>query len=270
MFMSPLVLIAGVYCSLILIYVTAVFMIARLTSDNGVMDIFYGPAFAVAAWGTIWLTASWSVGAILGATLITLWATRLGLRIARKNIGKPEDARYAAWRQAWCAHGTAYFILRSYLQINLLQGVIICIVALPAIVLIAAEARVLTPLMWAGVAIFAFGLIYETVADWQLDSFLARKRAGTEPATLMTTGLFSLSRRPNYFGESMIWWGLAVLAFSTLPLGWIVFLSPLCITYIVTQVTGPMLEQIFLDKYPDEYRAYMARTNYFIPGLPKQ
>ena len=54
-----------------------------------------------------------------------------------------------------------------------------------------------------------------------------------------------------------------------LPYGYIGLISPIIITYIVTQVTGPMLERIFLEKYPTEYRAYMATTNYFIPGVPR-
>jgi len=269
MIITPLILIGGIFGTLLLCYVTVVFLISRLTSDNSIMDVFYGPAFAVTAWLTIWMSGLWSLGAIVGASLVTVWAARLAIRIGRKNLGQPEDARYAKWRQAWCAHGTLYFTLRSYLQINLLQGIIIAIVSLPLIILITAQIDTLTPLMWLGATVFALGLLYETIADWQLDTFLARKRAGTEEATLMTQGLFAYSRRPNYFGESVIWWGLAILAFSTLPLGWLAFLSPLCITYILTKVTGPMLEAQFLDRYPDEYSAYMASTNYFVPGKKK-
>jgi len=57
-----------------------------------------------------------------------------------------------------------------------------------------------------------------------------------------------------------------VIALS-LPSGYLGLISPLVITYIVTKVTGPMLENIFLQKYPSEYRAYMATTNYFIPNF---
>jgi steroid 5-alpha reductase family enzyme len=84
----------------------------------------------------------------------------------------------------------------------------------------------------------------------------------------MTSGLFHYSRRPNYFGEVLIWVGLATMAYP-LPYGAWAVLSPLLIWYIVTRVTGPMLEKIFLEKYPAEYRAYMHSTNYFIPGKPK-
>jgi steroid 5-alpha reductase family enzyme len=195
------------------------------------------------------------------------WSVRLAVRIWRKNHGKPEDARYAAWRTAWNARGKLYFILRSFLQINVLQGIIIAIVALPVILASAADASI-TSLTLIGGLVYLFGLGYETLADYQLDQFLARKRAGTEPAVLMTTGLFRYSRRPNYFGETLIWWGLALMVLP-LPFGWLAIASPLLITFIVTRVTGPMLEDIFLQKYPAEYRAYMDQTSYFIPLPPR-
>ena len=265
---ETLFLVYSLFSLVILIYVTTVFLIAQLRADNSVMDIFYGPAFAVAAWVTIYLLQSQSVLAHTLAGLITLWATRLCLRIARKNWGKPEDARYAAWRSQWTTRGKLYFILRSYIQINLLQGIIITIVALPVIIALTVSTASLTVITYLGIVVFAIGLAYESLADWQLDRYIANKRAGLVDDPLMRTGLFRYSRRPNYFGESLIWWGLAIMVLP-LPLGYLALLSPLLITFIVTRVTGPMLENIFLEKHPEEYRAYMARTSYFIPWFPK-
>ncbi len=258
----------GIFSSVLLIYVTTVFLVAQWRADNSVMDIAYGPAFTLSALGLLWFTNTtatlpWLITGLMGA-----WSLRLAVRIWRKNHGKPEDARYAAWRAAWTARGQVYFMLRSYLQINLLQGIIIAIVAVP-VVLASAASAALSTITLIGGAVYLFGLAYESIADYQLDQFLTRKRAGTEPATLMTTGLFRYSRRPNYFGETLIWWGLAIMVLP-LPYGWIALASPLLITFIVTRVTGPMLEAIFLEKYPEEYRAYMARTSYFIPWPPKK
>lgn len=267
--MTYFLLTLGVFSTLILLYVTAVFVLAQLRHDNSVMDIFYGPAFAVATWGTMVLTNLWHPATLIVATLVTLWATRLSVRIARKNWGKPEDERYATWRRAWITRGNVYFILRSYLQINLLQGFIIVLVSTPLVLIITYGYELNSSLLWLGVAIFALGLSIEATADAQLDRFIRGKIAGTEPATLMTQGLFHYSRRPNYFGESLIWWGFAVMA-SSAPLGALAVISPLVITFILTKVTGPMLEAIFLKKYPEEYRAYMERTSYFFPWWPKQ
>lgn len=262
----------GVFALVILLYVTVVFLIAQLKRDNSVMDIFYGPAFAVGAWTTLFILDALSLPAVLMATLTTVWATRLSLRILRKNWGRPEDPRYAAWRLAWTERGNWYFVVRSYLQINLLQGVIIVLVSLPTILVIAASLNSATLLfsVWTyiGMAVWAVGLMIETIADWQLDCFIERKKAGTEPATLMTQGLFHYARRPNYFGESLIWWGLAIIAVP-FTYGYLAFIAPLLITFILTRVTGPMLEDIFLEKYPETYRQYMATTSYFIPWFKK-
>lgn len=249
-------------------YITLVFIIAQIHRDNSVMDIAYGPAFFCSAIGTLLYTHTYTVLPLVITGLLGLWSTRLGLRIYKKNYGKPEDIRYAQWRNRWMEHGYYYFLLRSFLQINLLQGVIIVIVALPFIISLSSPQILPLPFLLIGIGIFISGFIIESLADHQLDAFLRNKRAGTESAVLMTTGLFRFSRRPNYFGETLIWWGLAVIVLP-LPYGYTALLSPLLITYIVTRVTGPMLEKIFLDKYPLEYRNYMKRTSYFFPWLPK-
>jgi steroid 5-alpha reductase family enzyme len=263
---------------IILIGVTGIFITALIIRDNSIMDIAYGPLFAITAW-ILFLSGNPSPLALPLLCIITLWAIRLGTRIFRKNYGRPEDPRYAAWRQQWLSRSKLYFVVRSYAQIYLLQGFIIGIVLLPFTIgesLLWPSDVQFTPsvITTIGIAIALFGLLYETIADWQLDRFLARKRAGTESAVIMTTGLFRYSRRPNYFGESLVWWGLALSVigfeypFFSASTG-IVVLSPLLITYVVVYITGPMLEKIFLEKYPDAYTKYMKQTAYFIPRSPK-
>lgn len=232
------------------------------------MDIAYGPAFLVGAVGSLLITGGYDALSLLILALILTWSLRLSIRIYKKNQHKPEDPRYANWRMQWSKQGMGYFYLRSYLQIYLLQGGIIALVAMPFIVSLTNTNDTLNWLVFIGITISLFGLFYESLADWQLDNFLNRKKAGVEPAILMTTGLFRFSRRPNYFGETLVWWGLAIAVLS-IPLGFIALVSPLLITYIVTKVTGPMLEKIFLEKYPTEYQAYTEKTNYFVPWLPK-
>lgn len=259
----------ALYSSLLGVYIIVVFFIAELRKDNSVMDIAYGPAFLVSALGTLWVTGIVSPLPILISILIGIWSIRLATRIFRKNYGKSEDARYAAWRSEWMKRGYSYFMIRSFLQINLLQGSIILLVSLPFLIAVSAPTSIDPLYLGLGLLVYLTGLMIEAIADYQLDQFLTRKRAGTEPAVLMTTGLFAYARRPNYFGETLIWWGLALMVFP-LPLGHYAVISPLLITYIVTRVTGPMLERIFLEKYPVEYRTYMKTTNYFFPGPKKR
>lgn len=265
--METFLLLCGIYASIILLYVTVVFLLAQLKTDNSIMDIFYGPAFMIATWSTMYLTQTYTLLSLTVGVLVSLWALRLSYRIAKKNIGKPEDARYATWRTAWSKRGQIYFVVRSFLQINLLQGITIVVVSLPIIICLHAQTFSL-PFLYLGSLVFLAGLLYEAIADWQLDAFIARKKAGTEEATLMTQGLFYYSRRPNYFGEATLWWGLAIIALP-LPFGYIALLGPITITFIVTNVTGPMLEKLFLEKYPEAYTDYIKTTNYFVPGKKK-
>jgi steroid 5-alpha reductase family enzyme len=253
---------------IIALFVSGVFVLAQSIEDNSVMDIFYGLTFLAAAVFYLTLTDIAGLVPYIITTCIALWSLRLSGRIFLKNFGNTEDARYAAWRTEWMKKGQAYFILRSYLQINLLQGLIILAVLLPFAISITSPDAMSPVFLFLGLVVFFFGLAYETLADYQLDQFIARKKAGTEPATLMTTGLFAYSRRPNYFGETLIWWGQAIMVI-TLPYGFLALISPLLITFIVTKVTGPMLEKQFLTRYPDEYRTYMASTPYFIPRFTK-
>jgi steroid 5-alpha reductase family enzyme len=266
--MEPLLFNSIVYLSFLLVFVTTVFITAQLKKDNSIMDIVYGPIFFVVGLASYLYSASTSLLAIIILAATLIWSTRLGVRIFKKNRGLPEDARYAAWRTLWMKKGLLYFLLRSYLQINVLQGFVIAIVSLPFIISLSYSEAISLPFVLAGILIFLIGLIIESTADFQLDEFIARKKAGTEAANLMVTGLFRYSRRPNYFGETLIWWGLAIMVLP-LPYGWLGLLSPLTITYIVTQVTGPMLENIFIQKYGEQYRAYMKKTSYFIPLPPK-
>jgi len=266
--MENLLTTSGLVGGLLLLYSVVVFIIARLFRDNSVMDIAYGPAFLVGTAGALYLSGTAALLPTIMIGCIAAWAIRLGSRIFRKNLGKPEDARYAKWRSQWMERGRAYFLIRSYLQVNLLQVVIIFAVAAPAIIALAYPSMYNQWFVLAGFVVFCIGLAYETIADLQLDQFIKRKQDGSEPASLMTRGLFSLSRRPNYFGETLVWWGLAIMVLP-LPLGWIAIISPLLITYIVTKVTGPMLEQAFLERYPEQYQHYIDTTSYFIPWFKK-
>lgn len=258
----------GIYACVVIMFVTVMFLAMQLWHDNSLIDIAYGPMFFLSSVATLALTQTQGILPIIIAAAMGVWAIRLGVRIAKKNWRRSEDARYKAWRTEWMKRGKLYFIIRSFLQINLLQGIIIIGVSLPFLIALNSPEALLLPWVIAGGCIFLIGLTIESIADWQLDAFIDKKKSGKPTPNLLTTGLFTYSRRPNYFGETLIWWGLAVMVLP-LPYGTLALVSPLLITFIVTKVTGPMLEAIFLKNYGDEYRAYMKKTSYFIPWKPK-
>lgn len=242
--------------------VTIVFFIALLRRDNSVMDIAYGLVFIMVAL-VLFFISDFSYTVLVTTLLVVMWGVRLSGRIYIKNRGKQEDRRYANWREEWNKKGHTYFIIRSYLQIFLLQGLIIWLVSLPVVFANTTSSSwgILTTL---GLGLWVGGFLFESVADYQLDRFLKNPHNRGE---IMTHGLFRYSRRPNYFGESLMWWGLALIVFSN-PTQWVVFISPLTITYIVVFVTGPLTEKLWDGN--EAYQMYKKRTSYFIPLPPRK
>lgn len=266
--MEMLLILIGMYSCIVLILVTMVFFVSQLITDNSIMDICYGPIFAITTWSTMFLTGNFALLPTIVAVFVTIWAARLALRIGRKNWGRSEDPRYAAWRVAWQKHGRFYLIVRSFLQVNVLQGVVIIFVSFPIILAIFAPGAYTSWLLALGLIVSTLGVAMEAIADHQLDRFLRAKHRNEVTTPIMNTGLFAYSRHPNYFGETLVWWGFAVAVLS-LPYGWLGLVSPLLITYIVTRVTGPLLENHLLDRYPQAFAAYQHRVRYFLP-LPNR
>ena len=124
----------------------------------------------------------------------------------------------------------------------------------------------LTGLDVAGALVWAAGFAFEAVADWQLARFKA------DPANrgrVMNRGLWAYSRHPNYFGESLMWWGLFLITLAT-PLGWWALVSPVVITFLLLRVSGvTLLEKDIVERRP-EYREYLETTSPFLPWFPKR
>ena len=105
------------------------------------------------------------------------------------------------------------------------------------------------------------GFFFEAVGDAELDSFIAKRNK--HGLRFLTTGLFAYTRHPNYFGESMMWLGLATISFGA-GSSFIVYISPLLITTLLLFVSGiPMVEKRWHDD--KEWEAYAKKTNAFFP-----
>lgn len=251
----------------LLVYMTFAFCLALYQKDNGVADIAYGCGFFLLSWVT-YSGGEHSLAGLIATIFVTLWGLRLSTRIYLKNRNKPEDFRYRAWREQWGTH----VVLRSFLQVFMLQGVIIFLIATPVMLTnVYASGNVVSTVAWIGIAIWVLGFYFEAVGDYQLDAF---RRRPENKGHIMQHGLWKFTRHPNYFGESLMWWGISLIAFGTLFALWgypqtlIVFMSPLLITYLLLKVSGiPLLEAHFSGT---EWEAYKKRTNAFIPWFPRK
>lgn len=244
-------------------FMALLFVVALIRRNNGIADIGYGIAFMVVTGTALLLSSNIVVGASVLALLVFVWGIRLATRIYRKNRGKPEDFRYKAWRDAW---GTTFYV-RSFFQIYMLQGAIAFVIALPVTLSILFP-RVAAPVemfVYAGCIVWILGFLFESVGDHQLDTFIQNP---LNKGKIMTLGLWRYSRHPNYFGESLMWWGIAIVASSVSVYPVIVFVSPLLITFLLLKVSGvPMLEKRFAGN--PEWEMYKVKTSVFIP-LPVQ
>ena len=110
----------------ILIYFTGVFLLAQYLKNNSIVDSFWGPGFLVVAVVTFILTQYRGNRAMLITALIAIWAIRLFTHITIRNWNKPEDFRYINMRKRW---GKNFALLKAYLNVFLLQGVLLFIIA---------------------------------------------------------------------------------------------------------------------------------------------
>ena len=200
---------------------------------------------------------------VLMLTLLLLWALRLAAYIGLRNWGAGEDRRYRAMR----ARNEPHFGLKSLYLVFGLQAVLAWITGWPLLAVLQHPA----PLTWldiAGLVLGGGGLTMEAVADAQLSRFL---RERTDASAVMSRGLWSWSRHPNYFGEACVWWGFALMALASggLSVAW-TLASPLLMTVLLLKVSGvALLERDIAERRP-EYRAYAARTSPFIPWPPRR
>jgi len=76
--------------------------------------------------------------------------------------------------------------------------------------------------------------------------------------------LWARSRHPNYFGDALKWWGLAVFTFTGIT--WWAFIGPLAMTLVFVNLSNEVIERGLLKRRPG-YAQYIARTNAFFPSL---
>ena len=239
----------------------AMWLVSLRLRNASIIDPFWGTGFVGVVWVAWSMNRPASIRDLLLYGMTVVWGLRLSLFLLWRNWNHGEDYRYAAMRTY---HGERFWWV-SLLTVFLLQGVILWFVSLP--IQIAAASTTATRLGWldaVGVALWATGLFFESVGDWQLARF---KSDPANAGRVMDRGLWRYTRHPNYFGDFCIWWGLYLVALSGGSF-WTIG-SPLLMSFLLLKVSGvAMLERTITDRRP-EYAAYQQRTNAFFPGRPK-
>jgi len=196
---------------------------------------------------------------IILATLVILWAVRLGSFLFRRIKKAGKDDRFDEIKPSFI----------RFLNVWTIQGLWVTFTAAAALVAITTGSqKELDVFAIVGLAVWVFGFIFEVVADTQKSRFSA------DPANkgrFIQTGLWSRSRHPNYFGEIVLWAGVAIIALPVLQgWQWVAMISPIFVTFLLTRVSGvPLLEKKADKKWggQEDYETYKKNTPVLIPRL---
>lgn len=199
--------------------------------------------------------------ALVPAALVLVWAIRLGTFLFKRVHDDGGDGRFDEIKQS----GPRFLIAWT------LQALWVFLTASAAFASITATSRPPVDVGFSvGLLLWLTGFVIEVVADRQKRVF---KRDPAQQGRFIQSGLWAWSRHPNYFGEILLWTGMLVLASSTLQgWGWLVGLSPVFVTLLLTKVSGiPLLEARADARFGDdvEYQRYKAETPVLIPRPPR-
>jgi len=196
---------------------------------------------------------------ILLLVLVVIWAARLGTFLFRRIHKAGKDTRFDEIKPSFI----------RFLNTWTLQGLWVTFTLAAALVAITTTTRKeLDIFALVGVLIWVFGFAFEVLADTQKSRFRANPE---NQGKFIQTGLWARSRHPNYFGEIVLWIGVAVIALPVLRgWQWVALISPLFVAVLLTRISGvPMLEKSADEKWggQEDYEAYKERTPVLIPRL---
>jgi steroid 5-alpha reductase family enzyme len=249
----------------------ACWILSVLTHEHSWVDRIWSVApvgyVAYFAW-----QSEWSPRLVVMTVLVTAWGVRLTFNYARKGGYAPggEDYRWAELKKRMSPLAFQVF---NVFFVAAFQNALLLALSLPAWAAAHADA----PLgLLDGVlgALFLGLLSMETLADEQQWRFQEAKRAAlargeTVEPPFVTTGLFRLSRHPNFFAEQAMWWALALLAVVAGSRAWAaIFAGPIVLVALFFGSTR-FTEELSLRKYPS-YADYQRRTSKLVPWWPRR
>lgn len=203
---------------------------------------------------------NWEPRSLVLAALVLAWAVRLGSFLFARVLQAGGDARFDAMKRH----------LPSFLLTWTLQGLWAFLTASAALAAITSnEPAAMDWTVLAGIALWVAGFSIEVVADAQ------KQRFRSDPANrgrFIRSGLWAWSRHPNYFGEIVLWVGIAVVAAPSLSgWQWLTMISPVFVAILLTRISGiPLLERRGKQRWGNDpgYREYLATTPVLIPRAP--
>jgi steroid 5-alpha reductase family enzyme len=229
---------------------------------------FYDPYWSVVppCLGVYWALGAPGDASTARQTLVLLLVFAWGIRLTANWVRGWRGLTHEDWRyvQMRGQTGRAYWLV-SFLGLHLAPTVVVFVGCLPVFL---ALARGSAPLSWldllaAGVTATAIAI--ETLADLQLHRFRAR----ATPGSTLTTGLWTYSRHPNYFGEALFWWGVCLFGVAAGHASWWVATGALTITAMLLFVSIPLIDERMRASRP-AYTERLARVSALVPWFPRR
>lgn len=226
-----------------------------------IFDLVGTSSFIAVAAVAVLLAPAPDVRSFLLLAMIVVWAARLGSYLVARVMAAGTDARFDAIKPSFA----------RFLLVWTMQGLWVTVTLGPALAAITSLERVALDLFaLAGLVIWACGFGIEVLADVQ------KRRFRADPANrgeFVRSGVWAWSRHPNYFGEVVLWIGVAVVAAPVLrDWQWLTMISPVFVYVLLTRVSGiPMLERKADERWggrPD-YEEYKSLTPVLVPRPPR-
>lgn len=250
-------LIAWAVVSLIMLLV---WLWALKIKNNGVVDIFWAFNFFVIAAIIYFLADGNSIRKNLVCLLAALWSSRLSIYLLIR-VGSHldvEEGRYKQLRLEW--NNIKFFF---FFQMQALSNVMLSI---PFFIIALNTDSEIRLMEYIGAALWLLCIIGEGVSDWQLQYF---KKQAENKGKVCQYGLWYYSRHPNYFFQFSIWISVFIFALPS-PYGWLAFICPLSIGYLIFKVTGiPMTEEQAVRSKGEAYMEYQRTTSAFFPWFKR-
>jgi steroid 5-alpha reductase family enzyme len=243
--------------------VTMLWVVGLFQGNHSMMDGWYGFAYAVPALFAYLIVGAQSVTATLLLFMVMLHGGRLGWYLAarwRRYVPTyGGDPRYLNFVKEM----SPGYWWKSFFRVMEPQAVVIVLIGSPVVVGILKTREPnggIGVIAFIGLLVFMVGLYFETVADAQLQAFLALDQR----PRYLNTGVWKYSRHPNYFGTTTVWWGMWLVAVAGNPACWWTVAGPVVNTIMLTSVLGSTFQDNYMGVRP-EYQELMARTRRFLP-----
>lgn len=245
----------------VFVLVTLTWFLGKKVNNFSIIDATWSFSFLVQALMFSFLASGSPERKTLASAMLGLWSLRLVYFLTRRIFHHhPKiDSRYVKLQEDYGNN----FLFRFYLFF-LMQAVSVSILTLPFLYVFQNQTA-LNNWEWAGLILWALALAGESLSDYQMNHF---KKNPANAGKTCNVGLWKYSRHPNYFFESLIWWGYYLLFIGS-GIWWGIY-APLIILHLLLNVTGvPPSEEQALKNRGDDYRRYQAVTSRFIPWFPK-